>query len=45
MLYQLLKSRHLIVRSISINSYDGIFQTWKSGHEKKKEKRKAIPLF
>ena len=30
-LHQLLKSRHLIVRSISLNPYK-VFQTWKSGN-------------
>ena len=41
----LLKSRHMIVHSISLNPYYGISQTWKSGIMKRKEIRKAIPLF
>ena len=39
-LHQLLKSRHLIVRSISLNPYM-VFQIWNHG---KKEKKKAILL-
>ena len=42
-LHQLLKSRHLFVRFISLNPYIlyGISQTWKSGIMKKKGKKES----
>ena len=35
-LHQLLKSRHLIARSISLNPYM-VFQTWNHGNRKKEK--------
>ena len=42
-----IKSKHLIVRSISLNPYYGISQTWKSGimKKKKKESNSIVSLY